>query len=101
MDLNKLTDKEGELLVGFTKAVIDEVNRQRDDPVAFLEMTDSESERQITEQSRLLAERRREGRSGRFIADATSEDRQIRAGIKDWMRRTGRLRKYGVIEEND
>ena len=99
MNINTLTDKETQLLLRFTRAAVDAVAK-KDAPVEFnFEMDDQTSLRQATAQANELADRRRNGRGGRSMVD-DQETASIRADLKAWMRRTGRLKKYGVDEEN-
>ncbi len=94
--LNSFNERELQTILKMTRILSDE-HAAINAPASFsLDLTASESEAQAERQALELAARRKAGHGGRFLVDADNESKDIRAGIKDWMRRTRRLKKYGV-----
>lgn len=94
MNINTLTQRDQELLLRFTKAVV-EASAAKNAPAVFsLDMDDETSLREASERSQELARRRRNNQGGRFTVDVTEEDREIRSQVKAFLRRSGK--KYGI-----
>ncbi len=86
MNINKLTQSEQDLLLRFTKAVVD-VSATKDAPAVFsLEMDDETSLREASERSQELARRRKAGQGGRFTVDVTQEDHDIRSQVRAFLK---------------
>lgn len=96
--LKDFTDEETTTVLTFVQMVAGEMPKKAP-AVTFLDLTEEESVAQAGEAARQLAERRRNNHGGRFLVDTTEEDKEIRASIRDWHRRTGRLRLYGVDQK--
>lgn len=83
--LKDFTDFQTATVLEFTKMVAAEM--QPEEPVAFsLDMNDSDSEKQVAEQARDLADRRKAGRYGSGYRDESDEGKAIREQVRKHLR---------------
>src|SRR5258708_3985956 len=98
--LSNFTEAEQTTVLRFVQILAGEMNTAKKAPAAFsMDLTEDESVAQAGQHAREVAARRAANQGGRYLVDATDEDKEIRAGIKDWLRRTSRLKYYGVRDE--